>query len=145
MGRVEDAFSVETELREQLRGRLAPDARIYLADEYYWLTPLHDVINLLVRERLDKLVYRPRVRDCDDYALVLHARMVESQRGNQKRNEPHCFGQVWGMVGATYGHAINIMINSDGAVRFVEPQNSPSKAVFVVDDCPLTSIWWIRI
>lgn len=145
MGVVLDAFAVETELRDQLRGLLAPGVCLHLADSSYWLTPLKDVVDLLKRERIDRRTYRPEVRDCDDFALVLHARMVESQQGNPKRDQPHCFGQVWGMVGSDYAHAINIMLNSDGAVRFVEPQSAPADAVTTATSPPLSSIYMIRM
>ena len=145
MGVVLDAFAVETELREQLKELLSKGAQLYLPDETYWCPPLKDVTDLLARERIDLRDYRPEVRDCDDFALVLHAAMVESQQGNPARKYPHAFGQVWGMVGADYAHAINIVLCQDGGVRFIEPQMQPGFAVTTVVDCPLTSIFWIRL
>jgi len=139
------SFDLETVLREQLKDKLAPGVCMHLADERYWLTPLHDVVDLLNRERIDQREFRDEVRDCDDFALILHARMVESQQINTKRKLPHAFGQVWGMAGGQFGHAINIMVNSDGAVRFIEPQFAPDESVMTVAECDLTAIWMIRI
>jgi hypothetical protein len=146
MGQVLTSFDVETQLREQLKGRLSrfPPVQFHLADEEYWLTPLKDVTDLLERERVDLLEYRGDVHDCDDFAHVLATRMIESQWQNRKRLHPHCFGEVWG-VAPGGGHAINIMINDDGAVRFVEPQAEADRAVMTVDECDLTEIWMIRI
>lgn len=140
-----NAFDLETTLREQLKDHMAPGCCLHIADREFWWTPLHDVVDLLNRERIDKLEFHDEKRDCDDFALLLHAAMVRSQRGNPGRRLPHAFGQVWGMQDGVDAHAINIMVNSDGAVRFIEPQARPDEAVKTVAESGLTHIWMIRM
>jgi len=143
-------FDLETALRKQLDGKLrctaGDECRIYLADEHYWLTPLKDVVDHIVRSKIYDINYRDEVMDCDDFATLLEARFIESQWINQKRQLPHAFGVVWGIAPGG-GHAINIMLNSDGAVRFVEPQlpADADGAIMTVDTCDLSDIWMIRI
>jgi hypothetical protein len=144
MGAILDSFDVETQLRDQLKGQLGMASQIHLADEKYWLPPLHDVTDLIEREGIFELAYRAEVNDCDDFAHMLADAMIRSQWQNQKRKLPHAFGEVWGRVPGG-GHAINIMVNEDGAVRFVEPQATLSNAVMTVAECDMDQIWMIRI
>jgi len=142
MGVILNSFDVETVLRTQLKDKLGLASQIHLADEEYWLTPLHDVIDLIEREKIFNLAYRDDVHDCDDFAHNLADAMIRSQWKNQKRLKPHAFGEVWGLV-PEGGHAINIMINDDGAVRFVEPQRD--NGIMTVAECDMSEIWMIRI
>ena len=147
MGVVLNSFDVETQLRDKLKDRLSIASQLHLADEEYWLTPLKDVYDLIMREKIFEMAYRAEVNDCDDFAHMLHDAMIRSQWQNMKRLHPHCFGEVWGRSGREGGgHAINIMINEDGAVRFVEPQAHPDKGgIMTIEECDLTDIWMIRI
>ena len=144
MGAELDSFGIETQLREQLKDRLGLASQIHLADEQYWLTPLHDVTDLIERECIYDLAYRDEVNDCDDFAHMLADAMIRSQWQNQKRQLPHAFGEVWGRVPAG-GHALNIMINSDGAVRFVEPQAELPGAVMTPAECDMSEIWMVKM
>ncbi len=136
------AWDLETSLRSQLRGRFTVASQLHLADETYWATPLHDVADLIKREKIYDLAYRDEVHDCDDFAHNLSDAMIRSQWKNMKRRRPHAFGEIWGRTPGG-GHAINIMCNSDGAIRLVEPQRNPG--IMTVDECDLSEIWMIRI
>lgn len=148
MGVILESFDLETVLRTQLDGRLkttmGDECRIYLADEHYWLTPLHDVVDHIKRSKIYEIKYRSEIMDCDDFAQLLAAEFIKSQWINRKRATPHAFGQVWGEVPGG-GHAINIMVNEDGAVRFVEPQSEADDAIMTVEECELKNIWMILI
>lgn len=148
MGVILESFDLETTLRTQLDGRLSTtmgdECRIYLADERYWLTPLHDVVDHIKRSKIHDIAYKSEIMDCDDFAQLLAAEFIKSQWLNRKRMTPHAFGQVWGRV-PEGGHAINIMVNEDGAVRFVEPQAEAGRAVMTVEECGLHDIWMILI
>lgn len=148
MGVILSDFDLETVLRTQLDGKLrttmGDECQLHLADERYWLTPLKDVMDHIERSKVFELSYSDEVFDCDDFATLLHARMIESHWINGKRMLPHAFGEVWGVT-PEGGHAINIMVNSDGAVRFVEPQATLDECVMTVDECPLFDIWMIKI
>lgn len=135
------AWDLETAIREQLQGRVVAASQIHIADEPYWATPLHDVADLIAREKIYELTYMDEVFDCDDFAHHLHNKMIMSCWKNRKRRRPHAFGEVWGRVPGG-GHAINIMLNSDGAIRFIEPQLNPG--IMTVDECEMDQIWMIR-
>ena len=139
------AFDLETQLRDQLGDRLAKDANIYLADSKYYLTPLADMVRLIKSERLDKVVYREEVMDCDDFAVLMYAAAKRSSFKNQKRRLPHTVGLVWGIADGEGAHALNIMMNNDGAIRIVEPQAEPDESVMTVKDSGITGIWMIMI
>jgi len=144
MGVEMDSFDLETQIRAQLRDRMGLASQVHIADERYWLTPLHDVTDLIKREKIFEMAYRAEVNDCDDFAHMLADAMIRSQWQNQKRKLPHAFGEVWGRVPGG-GHAINLMVNADGAVRFVEPQAGLPGGVMTVAECDMTEIWMIRI
>lgn len=147
MGVILSAFDLETALRDQLEGRLSTtlgdECRILLADESYWLTPIKDVVDHLERSKIYEISYESEILDCDDFAILLAAEFIKSQWINRRRKTPHAFGQVWGVT-PEGGHAINIMVNQDGAVRFVEPQAEPSDSIMTVEECDLTDIRMIR-
>ena len=141
-------WDLETTIRKQLEDRLSrtlgDEFRLYLGDENFWLTPLHDVVDLMNRQQRWKLQYKPNTFDCDKFASVLRADMCLSTFGNPKREFHHAFGEVWGIVPGG-AHAINVMVNSDGALRFVEPQLPPAEAIKPVDEYDLRGIWFMRI
>lgn len=136
------AWDLETTLRAQLRGRFTIASQLHLADEEYWATPLHDVVDLIEREKVYDLSYREEVFDCDNFAHTLSDRMNLSSLKNRPRYKQHAFGEVWGVVPGG-AHAICIMLNSDGAVRFVEPQLNPG--IMTAAECEISEIWMIRI
>ena len=139
---ITSAWDLETALRIQLKGRFTLGSQMHLADETYWANPLHDVVDLIEREKVYDLTYQEDVWDCDDFAHHLHDLMNMSCWKNQKRRKPHAFGEIWGRT-PQGGHAINIMLNSDGAIRLVEPQLDPG--IMTPRECGISEIWMIRI
>lgn len=144
-GRVASVSIVVREIRRQLKRRLTPKACFHMVDESYWLTPFNEVVSIIKREKVYERQYRPRIRDCDDFAAILYVRMIESQQNNSVRNEPHAFGEVHGILPSGERHAMNIMLNSDGVVRIVEPQEPPATAIKTIAESGLTDIWFIRM
>ena len=136
------AWDLETALRDQLKGRFRVASQLHMADKEYWATPLHDVVDLIKREKIYDLAYLDEVHDCDDFAHNLSDAMIRSCWKNRRRVRPHAFGEIWGRVPGG-GHAINVMLNSDGAVRLVEPQRNTG--IMTPDECDISEIWMIRI
>ena len=76
---------------------------------------------IISESKVDRKTWVRERFDCDDFAHVLKAHFAEASYKNGQRRAAHCFGVVWGSLPGP--HAINWMVNSDGKLRFVEPQN----------------------
>ena len=103
-----------------------------IPDNTYWLPSKRDLEWLVVDTFMEKYRYKAEVFDCDDFALVLHAfvvqnRYIEIEQRKLSKDEwfPWAFGQVWGTKfrGKPTGHAINICLTRDEGVILLEPQN----------------------
>ncbi|UCE60677.1 MAG: lectin MOA-related protein [Phycisphaerales bacterium] len=105
----------------RLGRKLALNFGMYVADGKYFCTPLSEARDIIRRSAVDRKRWVSERFDCDDFAHVLKAHFAEAAYKNGNRRASHCFGIVWGSLPGP--HAINWMINSDGVLRFVEPQN----------------------
>ena len=107
---------------------LWPEAFIVLVDRLYELPWWKDVEILLVDSFINKYTYATEVFDCDDYALVLHAFIVQERyrkmSEGKPKNRPWAFGQalVSQLDGKEAHHAINICWTADKGLLLVEPQ-----------------------
>ncbi|MHC4740448.1 MAG: lectin MOA-related protein [Planctomycetota bacterium] len=114
-----------TELRQtvtkQLGKKLAKSFELYIADGKYYCTPIEDAREVIAESKVDRKTWVRERFDCDDFAHVLKAHFAEAAYKDGQRRAAHCFGIVWGSLPGP--HAINWMINSDGKLRFIEPQN----------------------
>lgn len=143
MGSTISAAKVESILRKQLKGRLSPTFAVYTGDEKYVLAPVKSILAIVRREKVYKRTYRDDRYDCDNFAMSLHARVMESE--TPRRKHEFAFGQVWGMEDGLFAHAVNIMVNADGQVRFLEPQVSPDQAIKTVSEYPMNGIWYVHM
>ena len=105
---------------------------IFNSDDTYWMPTFRDLEWLMVDTYFNEYGYVGELFDCDDFALCLHAfvvqerykQMMEKKLSKEERL-PWSFGQAWmrkyrGIVG---GHAINICITRDKRIIFIEPQS----------------------
>jgi len=121
MGVYLTAAEVKAKLKFQLSAKLARDVKIYLPDPTYYCPSVQYTKKVLAESNLDKYLYSAARFDCDDYAICLKAAFAEDAYRDKVRRAPHAMGIVWGLLPGP--HAINFIINDDGIVRFVEPQN----------------------
>ena len=107
-------------------------SNIAIPDNTYWLPTKRDLEWRVVDTFMDQYRYKAESFDCDDFALVLHAfvvqeRYVQIERRELSKDEwfPWAFGQVWGtrFRGQPMGHAINVCLTSDDGIILLEPQN----------------------
>lgn len=105
----------------KLGNKLDKKFQIYIADGTYYLPPLKDAKEIIKNSAVDRKTWVKDRFDCDDFAHVLKAHFAEASYKDGNRRAAHCFGVVWGML--PNAHAINWMINEDGVLRFIEPQN----------------------
>jgi len=117
-------YITDDELRRIIADQLGPKLNrsigLYIADSEYFCTPEEDAREIIAQSTLDRKTWVEERFDCDDFAHVLKAHFAEAAYKDGKRRAAHCFGVVWGMLPGP--HAINWMVNSDGVLRFVEPQ-----------------------
>ncbi len=106
---------------KQLGNKLSRNFGLYVADSQYYCTPLTDSEEIIRASAVDRKTWVRDRFDCDDFAHVLKAHFAEAAYKDGTRRASHCFGIVWGSLPGP--HAINWMINSDGKLRFIEPQN----------------------
>jgi len=88
-----------------------PFAKIYLADQYYWVCPREDIEEFLASDPTDREEYVVEAHDCDDYSFRLMGQF------HSKPYSALAFGIAWSKV-----HAYNIFISKEGEVLLVEPQ-----------------------
>ena len=106
---------------EQLRGKLARNFELYIADGKYYCMSVTDAKTIIQASAVDRHTWVRERFDCDDFAHVLKAHFAEAAYADGRRRAAHCFGVVWGML--PRAHAINWMVNDDLKMRFIEPQN----------------------
>ena len=112
--------------------------QIHLADGNYHLPSVPEVKEILDDDDLNLTKYVSEVRDCDDYSLLLKAEFVVRQNMYRKES-PYCFGEIWGEFPTP--HAINLFIDNNHQVWFVEPQTDE---IFPLSE-RIKSIWMIKI
>ena len=118
------------DLSRQLKS-IWPSMQVILADREYWLPAENKVKKLVWDSYIDQYKYEIESFDCDDYALVLHAFVVQERYRLAKAKKiskdewlPWAFGEAWGtrFDGVDTDHAINICVTSDKGVILIEPQ-----------------------
>ena len=115
---------------------------IYRADGVYLCPSLAEAREIIRQSHLESQKWVKQVFDCDDFAVVLKANFSQAAFYNGAREGGYAFGIVWFDVknGVPDAHAMNWMVNSDGKVRFVEPQWAPDQAILEPADCPYSAI-----
>lgn len=113
-------FQVQVALAAGLPGSPA----IWLPDPEYQIPTRAEVEELLNNTWFDQYAYRPAIRDCDKYALLLHA-FVAQERARLGERLAWAFGEAWYRLvdDPEQGHALNLVITADQGVFCVEPQN----------------------
>ena len=118
--------------KETLKALYPVSLRIDIADREYWWPAYDKVKSLLWDTYIDRYRYTLEMFDCDDFALVLHAfvvqeryRQIEKRKLSKDEWLPWAFGQVWGtkFQNEVKDHAVNICVTSDKGVTLIEPQN----------------------
>ncbi|MCK9608158.1 MAG: lectin MOA-related protein [Methylomonas sp.] len=102
------------------------EMHITLADAQYESPSQQEMATFLAQMKpsYDNLVYRPEVFDCDDFALkfAVDARTWWAERANTASGIS--VGVIHGVFEKKVGcHAINVWIDAQKKMRFIEPQN----------------------
>lgn len=117
---------------KSILNNLWPGIRIMCADRDYWLPSEKDLKDIIWKSYIDEYQYAIERFDCDDFALVLHAfivqeRYIRADEHKLPKEEwfPWAFGEVWGskFQGENTAHAINICITDEEEIFLIEPQN----------------------
>jgi len=111
---------VRMALTEQLSGKFSRTINRYLPDVSFYCPSLEYTKKVLAESIIDARKFIAEAHDCDDFAIMVKADFVTDAYRNGERRAPHCMGIVWGLLPGP--HAINWVLNSDGIVRFIEPQ-----------------------
>jgi hypothetical protein len=89
---------------------------VYLDSEY--ITPdFTEMSSIIFADTTDQQQYVSEFFDCDNFAI----RLFGIIRGNPSTSA-YPFGLIF-VTTETYAHAINIFLDDDGKVWYVEPQN----------------------
>jgi hypothetical protein len=123
-------FDLIDELKKHW-GKLTEKNDIMVADKYYWAPSYDSLQDLVWRTYIDRYKYIKDAYDCDDFALSLHAFVVQTRYEEIYKRKvpkeewyPWAFGQIWGYKfrGVKGMHAINICLTSDRGLVLIEPQ-----------------------
>ncbi len=109
--------------------KLWPNSYLAMSDERYWKPTRSDVEKLVQDSFTERYLGTAEIMDCDDYALILHAFVIQKryrqvERGKLKKPQwyPWAFGQAWGnkFQGNKVSHAVNIVITRDEKVLLID-------------------------
>lgn len=109
---------------------LMPNVDIFCADKEYFLPSRKFLWNELFKEYIDDYKYTLDIFDCDDFAIILHAWLIQKGYAD-KWPHPMCYGEIWGRY-YNGGHAINISILDTEEVVLIEAQ-SKNKNIAIID------------
>lgn len=127
-------------ISKQLKGKMARDFSLFIADSKYYCTPLKDAEEIIKWSNVDRKIWVRERFDCDDFAHVLKAHFAEAAYvDGKRRRSAHCFGIVWGML--PYAHAINWMVDEKRKLHFIEPQSDKIFSPRKVDK----EIWFMLV
>ena len=98
-------------LRQILRTRF-PEGEIYLSDSTYLLCSVADISKFLQQDGTNKCKYQTEAYDCDNFSYRLMGQFSVPDWGQL------AFGIVWSNF-----HALNLFVDEQRKVWFVEPQN----------------------
>lgn len=103
---------------------------LWPADSAYVMPTEKELKELLSLSTIESYDYVKDIQDCDDYALRLHAYVIEDRykafkEGRIVEGLRHslAFGQIWYKDLRIGYHAVNICITCDKGVLLIEPQN----------------------
>ncbi len=116
------------ELHELIMRQLGPklnklDYTVRLSDKNYYLPHREDIKRIIRTNQINRRKWIAEKFDCDDFAMLLKAAVIEDQWRRGKRRYPTAFGLLYGTRLKEGHHAFNIVVTSDKRVQFIEPQN----------------------
>ena len=106
-----------SDLHSVLRDALGSEGEIYLADHNFWLCELDDIERFLDWDETNHHTYSAEEYDCDDFAKRLVGQFAVPGWSH------FALGLVWTDV-----HAMNIMVDTNRDVWFVEPQTDARRS-----------------
>lgn len=113
---------VEKILRKQFKGKLTLDCHIMTCDDKYYCPSIAEV-NKILLENPDLNWYSDSTYDCDDFARQLQAAVSQYAYFKGVRKNPYCIGRIHGDITSDTPHAINLFIDNNLQVFFIEPQS----------------------
>lgn len=108
-------------IRNKLKDKFKPNTYLYLIDSNYYLPSKEYVKEVLDVDKTDTRKYRAQTYDCDDFAFILNSTFIELTYKDEVRRAPFSFGVTMGEL--PMHHAINIFVDDQKEVYFVEPQS----------------------
>jgi len=99
-----------------LRDRF-PEGDIHISDAHsYFACSYDDIAYFLAQDETNRFEYKDQSYDCDDFAARLFGQFSVPGWSDL------CIGKMW-----TEKHALNLMIDEDQKVWFIEPQSDTIK------------------
>lgn len=88
-----------------------PHAKLYIADQYYYICPQKSIEDFLAEDPTNRERYLTETFDCDDFSFRLMGQF------HVKPYAALAFGIAWSTV-----HAYNVFISKEGKALIIEPQ-----------------------
>ena len=102
---------------------------IKLADGMYVCPSRKEVEKILFESKVDEMIYRANIGDCDKFAVLLYTYVIRKRYEDfnagllpERALYSWAFGELWHRDPIQGPHAINLCITSDSGILFVEPQ-----------------------
>jgi len=106
---------------DEFRGYMVsnfPNCAFRWQDKKYKVTNLSEYRRFLDWDDTDKQLYIPESYDCDDFAIRLHGNITIPFWSSLPFG--HCYVTI---ISRDVNHAVNIFVDNEGDVYFVEPQD----------------------
>lgn len=121
-----------------LRGRMASNFNVYIADDRYYLPPLADAQEIIRLNGVDREKYVAEKHDCDDFSLLLKAAFIQAAYKDGRRRYPYALCEVWGQWNGP--HAFNMIMTEYQGAYLIEPQDDVIEELDAVD-----GVWFVKV
>jgi len=134
-----------TEIEDEINDLWRASAYVASSDDYYWTPTRKEVETLIADAFISDYIYIKELMDCDDFALILHAFVVQTRNqivreGKIPLEEQYAwpFGEIWltHFQGVATPHGMNFVVTSDEGLLLVEPQTDQIFVPSSVSDRP---------
>jgi hypothetical protein len=115
------------------------DPRILSVDKIYWTPKRKSVESLLYDSFIENYGYLKEIFDCDDFALILHAFVVQERYrwvdSDKKPEGGEWLPWVFGEIGIN-NHMLNFCLTEDDGFIIIEPQSDEIREADTKRDIP---------
>ena len=133
-GRLMPVTEVQETVTQQLGDLISDQASIRFGDNHYYLPTSDEIEFILLESKLERKQFMQERFDCDDFAFILKGEISAHAYKAEQLTCGVCAGIAWGYFkwNKRGYHAVNWYLDSDGSLKFIEPQWD---VVFTVDQC----------